>query len=91
MRAALELHELGTRDLVGEHPALVERSGPVSAPVQHERRRLDLRERGTHVQVVGELQQRDRCLGRGGSALVAGEGEAGAGIRIGCEEIGEQV
>ena len=91
VRAALELHQLGARDRVGEGPALRGRSRSVSAPVQHQGRRGDPGEGGTHVEVVGEAEQRDRRLGRGGRALVLGQRPAGAGVRLGREEVGEQV
>ena len=86
-----QLDQLGARDRVSERPALGDRCRTVSPPVQHQRGRGDPRKGGCHVEVVGQAEEGDRRLGRGGGSLVLGQHPTGPGIRVRSEDVGEQV
>ena len=57
--------QLGTRDLLRDPPALIDRLGTIAFTVQHERRRLDRRQDGTDVDLVlGSIDRDDRVRAR---------------------------
>ena len=79
------------RDLRGDQPGLRERRRPVLLAVHDEGRRAHPVQRGRHVDLVAQRQQRGRGRGRGRRALVGAEGGSRPGRRVRREDVGQHV